>query len=120
MIPTGGQSKISQNSITETTSVISHQLKTPLSAIKSALEVVLSGDLGALEKEQKEYIELALESAHKMIVLVKDLLDASKIEEGRMQLTLERANAVKMVQGVIADLSTFAEAKNTHISGCTS
>ncbi|MEK7576413.1 MAG: HAMP domain-containing sensor histidine kinase [Patescibacteria group bacterium] len=107
---------MNQHSITETTSVISHQLKTPLSAIKSSLEVVLAGDIGTLNKDQREYMQLALESAKKMITLVKDLLDASKIEEGRMQLVLERADPVKIVQEVVADLSRFAEAKNTKIT----
>jgi signal transduction histidine kinase len=115
MVPTGDRSSISKQTITETTSVISHQLKTPLSAIKSALEVVLKGDLGALSEEQHEYMQLALDSVKKMIMLVKDLLDASKIEEGRMQLTIERADAVKIAKGIIAELNTFAEAKNTQI-----
>ncbi len=115
MIPTGGQSRISQHAITETTSVISHQLKTPLSAIKSSLEVVLSGDLGVLGKDQQEYMQLALDNVKKMITLVKDLLDASKIEEGRMQLVLERVDPVKVAQDVIKDLSPFAGAKNTEI-----
>lgn len=109
-------SHINQHSITEVTSVISHQLKTPLSAIKSALEVIEKGDLGALTKDQKEYIGLALENVERMITLVKDLLDASRIEEGRMHLSLESTDLVALVRRVVDDVRVFAEAKNTSIT----
>ncbi|MEK7643545.1 MAG: HAMP domain-containing sensor histidine kinase [Patescibacteria group bacterium] len=101
--------------ITEVTSVISHQLKTPLAGIKSALEVLLSGDLGSLNKDQQEYVTLALSSAAKMIGLVKNLLDASRIDEKRMQLTLTKADFGKIVERVIGDLESFARAKNSQI-----
>ena len=102
--------------ITEVTSVISHQLKTPLAGIKSSIEVLLSGDLGALDIKQREYLALALDGANKMIGLVKNLLDASRIDEGRMQLAPEPTDIGALAKDVVDDLTTFAMAKNTTLS----
>ncbi|MEK7649939.1 MAG: HAMP domain-containing sensor histidine kinase [Patescibacteria group bacterium] len=102
--------------ITEVTSVISHQLKTPLAGIKSSLEVLLSGDLGDVTAKQREYLVLALDGANKMIGLVKNLLDASRIDEGRMQLAPEPTDIGALAKAVVDDLATFAQAKNTTLS----
>ena len=107
---------MNEKKITEVTSVISHQLKTPLAGIKSSLEVLLSGDLGPLTKGQKEYLELTLSGTVKMIQLVKNLLDASRIDEKRMKLNSERSDFVALVEEVIHDLSSFARAKNSNIT----
>jgi signal transduction histidine kinase len=101
--------------ISEATSVISHQLKTPLSGIKSSLEILLSKDLGELNKDQKEYLELTLLGVTKMITLVKNILDASRIDEDRLVLNRKPADIAKIVEEVINDLATFAQAKNTEI-----
>lgn len=101
--------------ITEVTSIISHQLKTPLAGIKSSLEVLLSGDLGELAPAQREYIALALDGAKKMIVLVKDLLETSKIDEDRLELKPEKTDIVAIVRTVLEELAAFAQAKNTTI-----
>jgi signal transduction histidine kinase len=104
------------HNITEVSSVISHQLKTPLAAIKSSLEVLLSGDLGDITKEQRDYVEVALTSSQRMIDLVKDFLDASRIEENKFQIHKERVDLVHIVTLVVDGLKMFADAKNTSIT----
>ena len=102
--------------ITEVTSVISHQLKTPLSVIKSSLEVILSGELGTMPQEQTEYVVIALDNTKRMIALVKDFLDASRIDEGRFELHSERADLKKTVEEVLRDLAPFIQAKLSKVS----
>lgn len=97
-------------------SIVSHQLKTPLSAIKGYLEVLISEDLGKINQKQKEYLNNALENTQQMIRLVKDLLDVSQIEEGKMELKPKPSSLEKITREVIKEFSFLAKAKNCTLS----
>ncbi len=68
---------------TEFVSIAAHQLRTPLSAIKWTLKLLLDGDFGLLNEEQIEFIKKTYISNERMIDLINDLLNVARIEEGR-------------------------------------
>ncbi len=102
--------------LAETVSIVSHQLKTPLSVIKGYLEVLISEDLGKLNKEQKEYLKNTLENAERMKTLVKDILNVTRIEANKVELNPEPIDLVKLTEGVVKNYSLFARAHNSKIS----
>ena len=63
--------------------IAGHQLRTPLSAIKSAFDLLLKGDFGKLESKQKKVLEQCFDYNEKLIKMVDDLLDIFSIEQGK-------------------------------------
>lgn len=102
--------------LTEVVSVVSHQLKTPLSVIKGYLEVLISEELGNLTEKQREYLEDALENTNQMINLVRDILDVARIEAKEMKMNQKSTDLTRIVETVVKEFSFFARAKNCELS----
>ena len=86
---------------TEFVSLSAHQLRTPLSAIKWSLKMLLDGDAGEITPEQREFIEKSYRSNERMIGLINDLLDITRIEEGRYLYQPTLCQIEDIVQSVI-------------------
>jgi len=97
---------------TEFVSLSAHQLRTPLSAIKWTLRMLLDGDLGKLTKEQSEFLEKTYKSNERMIELINDLLNVTRIEEGRYIYQRIFCDFVEIVQSVIDSYKREIEKKN--------
>ena len=96
---------------TEFVSISAHQLRTPLSAIKWTLKMLLDGDLGKITAEQKEFIEKTYQSNERMIKLINDLLNVTRIEEGRYLYKPSLASIENIVQSVIGSLEEEVKRK---------
>lgn len=97
---------------TEFVSIAAHQLRTPLSAIKWTLRMILDGDLGDITKEQREFIEKTYKSNERMINLINDLLDVTRIEEGKYLYKPTLTDLETLVQSVVDFYKEGAEGKN--------
>ncbi len=86
---------------TEFVSLSAHQLRTPLSAIKWTLKMFLEGDIGEITEEQKEYLGKTYQSNERMIDLINDLLNVTRIEEGRYLYKPELTDPTAIVQDVV-------------------
>lgn len=91
---------------TEFTSTVSHELRTPLASIKSSIDIIHSGIPGALNSDQKMFLEQAKSNIDRLNRLINDILDLSKMETGRMELKFTmcdlRAIAREVIDGELA------------------
>lgn len=85
-------------------SLASHELRTPMTAVKSYLSMALDGMGGKLTDKQRVYIDRAYVSSDRLIALVNDMLNISRIESGRLTITIKEVNLSKLVEEVIDDL----------------
>lgn len=101
---------------TEFVSIAAHQLRTPLSALKWAISLLLNGDVGRISKEQKELIGKAYETNERMIMLVNDLLNAARVEEGKMISKPSFVDVSAVIQSTLADLQVKKKEKKMKIA----
>lgn len=64
-------------------SIAAHQMRTPLSGIKWTLNMMLDGDFGPITEKQKSFLAKSYKTNEQMIILIRDLLDVARLEEGR-------------------------------------
>ncbi|MDA1169373.1 MAG: ATP-binding protein [bacterium] len=85
-------------------SIASHQLYTPLTALRGYISMLREGDYGVVVKEQAPILDILDKSATRLIELIKSLLDISRIESGRFELNLESVDLAEMARVLVADL----------------
>jgi len=96
-------------------SVISHQLRTPLSNLGWAVELLMSGRLGKIEEKQTEYFRILKENSTRMRELVKDLLTISRIETATLPLKKRETSLTELIKELISESEPLARASNVKI-----
>lgn len=96
-------------------SVASHQLRTPLSAMKWETEILLSKHREGMTERQIESVETVRAMSFRMTKLVNDLLDVARIEQGRMVLRKEKTDFVKVLEDTLREMENLFQAKNIRL-----
>jgi PAS domain S-box-containing protein len=100
---------------TELISLASHQLRTPLSAINWYTESLVKEEVGKLNDSQKKYLQQIYHANQKMVEMVYDFLNVSRIELGTFSIKLSTLNVPEISQGVIHEITPLIAEKKLKV-----
>ncbi len=90
---------------------LSHELKTPLTSTREFIALVADGVAGPVNERQTEYLGLAIEGCDQLTVCINDLLDATRLETGKMAIQLKPGSLGQVVKRVLTGLKNTAAEK---------
>lgn len=99
----------------EIISIVAHQLRTPLSAIKWTLKILIDEDVGPITPEQRELLSKGFESNERMIGLVNDVLAVDRLESGKLKYEFIPVQFEEIVQDMIGNLLPLATQNNIRV-----
>lgn len=97
-------------------SMASHQLRTPLTSVKGYLSMVIEGDAGKLTAMQKKLLNQAFISSQRMVFLIADLLNVSRLKTGKFIIETKPTNLANIVQEEIGQLTETAAGRGLELS----
>jgi len=95
-------------------SAVSHELRTPLAAIRAYNELLLDGDAGEINEEQRLFLQRIEATCMRLDRMVEDLLDLSRLRTGEMPVRQEPVDVVATIEHIIDTLSP--EAARSHVT----
>jgi len=96
-------------------SITSHELRAPMTAIKGYLSMVLEGDFGEIPNSIKDILKEVYKSNERLIKLVEDVLNISRIEQGRLEYNIEAVNLAQSIQELKETLGAKAQNKRLYL-----
>jgi len=100
----------------ELLSLASHQIRSPLGAIKGFISLIVGGSYGQVSDQAKETLKKVQHSADELISLINTLLDVRKVEEGKMEYQFAKTDLKQMMDEVIDLMSPVAAAKKLELT----
>ncbi|HTB21778.1 MAG TPA: HAMP domain-containing sensor histidine kinase, partial [bacterium] len=91
------------------------ELRTPLNSIIGFTEIIHDGRAGAVSVEQKEFLDDVLSSARNLLQLINDILDLSKVEAGKIQVSFANVDVPALLEEAASKLRTQAQKRRIHI-----
>ena len=96
---------------TEFVSTVSHELRTPLASIKGSLHLLLSDGNLVLDETQRHLVDISLKNTDRLIRLINNILDISKIEAGHIHLDLDLHHPEDFVGLAVEGIQGFADSR---------
>lgn len=94
---------------------VSHELRTPMTSIKGSLGLVLGGIAGPLPDEAKELLAIAQNNTDRLIRLINDILDISRIEAGKMEIKKAPLSVAEAVHRSVREMEGFANQRSIQV-----
>ena len=95
---------------------ITHELKTPLAMILSPVELMIDGEMGAISEAQRMTLRTVFRNGVKLLRLIEDLLDLSRLEESRLRLRVDEHDLVTFLRSLVSQVLALTQRKNIEIT----
>jgi signal transduction histidine kinase len=99
----------------EFTSTVSHELRTPLASIKTAIDLVIKRTVGEINADQEDVLGRAKKNVDRLKRLIDDILDLTKIESGKLEMTLMSNDLHRVIQEVIEAQKDVASSRGLYV-----
>jgi signal transduction histidine kinase len=94
----------------------SHQLRTPLTSVKGYVSLVIDGDAGNINETQKKLLTQAFVSSQRMVYLIADLLNVSRLRTGKFLIERTPTNIATMISDEISQLHEMAASRSIELT----
>jgi putative nucleotidyltransferase with HDIG domain len=94
---------------------VNHELRTPLTLMLAPLKAILEGRMGKFSPTLKDTLETMQRNGYKLLKLINNLLDLSKLEEGKMRLKVKSLNFVEFIPPLLASVKPLADQKQIRL-----
>ncbi|CAM3460854.1 ATP-binding protein [Elizabethkingia occulta] len=95
---------------------ISHELKTPIAAIKMGVQLLGNQKFGTLNEQQQELLKSIDEDGQRLLTITSELLNLSQVESGNIRLNVESCNPEELVYTAVKNVEMLADQKNIFIT----
>ena len=95
---------------------MTHELRTPLAMVLTPLELMMQGEMGAFSEPQRSSLATMYRSALKLLKLINDLLDLSRLEESRLRLDVKEHDLTGFLRGLVEQTQVLARRKSIQLS----
>lgn len=95
----------------ELISIVSHELRSPLTSIKGYVDLMQSGDFGKVPDEMTGYLDVISDNANRLSALIEDMLDLSRIESGKLSMNFGKVDMQFLCDSVYLTMKPQAEQK---------
>jgi signal transduction histidine kinase len=100
----------------EFVSLVSHELRTPLTAITGYLDLLIEDESSQSAAKQQQLLNVVKKNVDRLVKLIDDLLDLSRIESGKIELNLTAVDVIALIAEVVSLLQPQIEAKDQELS----
>jgi len=97
-------------------SMVSHELRTPVTSADGYVSLFLTGVLGSLTEDQKNYLKIVRENNQRLLALINRLLDFSQIESGRFSIKRELISMHEVIAAAVAQMKPQLEKKQAELN----
>lgn len=92
-------------------SLVFHELRTPLTSVKGYVDLILDGEVGDISDDQRHFLTVVKHNTDRLVALIGDLLDLTRIQTGRVELRNAAVDLVELIEAVVGSLRPHLEAK---------